>query len=352
MLVELFKESDSANWNKFVKLSEYGTIFHTIEWKTIIEETFGYESLYLVFKNNLGRVVGIFPSFIVRKFFDVAIISQPFSEYGGPIIQPAFEKEAYQYILDFCKHKISDQNIKYIEIKTSPGKNYTFLEQLEFIKTSRALDFFLPIDNLNFHNDIWLKLKARTRIRNSVRKAVKSGVKIIKSDDINTFYQLYLNSIVRLGSLPWPKKFFKKIQNYIPLARFLLAYQGDNVIAAMMTLPYKRRDLTVVLAYDYKYQQYRASDLLYSNEIQYAADNQFEVIDLGRTRPNSTYERYKKKWGAQKVNLDSYVYPPLMAKKVNPYGLYLRFSFLTKHNLLWKIFIKTNLGQNLIKRFP
>jgi len=352
MLIEFLKEDDYAKWNKFVALSEYGTIFHTIEWKAVIEKTFGYKSLYIVFKNKNGEIVGIFPSFIAKKLFSTIIISQPFSEYGGPIVQQDFEKEAYRYIFNFCKQKIDNNDIRYVEIKTPPDKDYVFLEQLGFTKILKSFDFFLLVKNMDFHDDIWLRLRSKTRIRNSVQKAIKSGVKIIKSNDIDAFYQLYLNSIARLGSLPWPKRFFREVQKSIPSSRFLLACREDNPIAAMMTLPYKERDLAVVLAYNHKHQQYRASDLLYSNEIQYAADNKFKVIDLGRTRPNSSYEHYKRKWGAQKADLYSYIYPSGAAGEIDPYKLYSQFSFWTKHNALWKTFIKTNIGQNLIRKFP
>ena len=117
-----------------------------------------------------------------------------------------------------------------------------------------------------------------------------------------------------------------------------------------MSFPYNKRDLMVGLVSDEKYQEYRANDLLYNEQIEYATKNNFEIVDFGRTRPDSPYERYKKKWGAKKADIYSYVYPASASEGLNPYKYYLMFSKITK-KVPW-IFTRTCIGPYLAKKFP
>ena len=188
-------------------------------------------------------------------------------------------------------------------------------------------------------------------MRNSVKKAIKSGVRVVEDDDIDIYYELYIKTVEKQGSPPYPKALFENIKKYANSSvRFTYAYLKEIPIAAMMSFLYNNRDLMVGLASDENYQEYRANDLLYNEQIEYATKNKFEIVDLGRTRPDSPYERYKKKWGAIKVDLYSYVYPPLASEGVNPYKYYLIFSKITK-KIPW-IFTKTGIGPYLVKKFP
>jgi len=353
IIINKLQEEDYKKWDRFIKSNPNSTIFHTIGWKKIIEKTFGYKPDYLVLKNSDGEIIGVSPAFLIKKFFGKVIISQPFFEYGGPVVKKGFE-EGYRDILNFYKKKVKNRELKYVEIKALTDKNDKYFSEAGFKKQFKAFDFFIDIKGKDFEKDIWSKLyTARSRVKNSVRKAVKKGVKIIEKDDIDLYYDIYLGTIERLGSVPFPKTLFENIKKYIsPFVRFRFAYLRERPIAAMISFPYNGRDLMVSLVSDNLYYQYRANDLLYNQEIKYATESKFDIVDFGRTRPDSLYERYKRKWGATRINLYSYVYPPQEAKNIDPYCFYLLFSPLTKKNPLWKIFTRTKIGEYLVKRFP
>ena len=170
---------------------------------------------------------------------------------------------------------------------------------------------------------------------------------------MDLYYDLYLKTIEKLGSIPFPKLLFKNIKKYLnPFVKFNFAYLKGKPISALMSFCYNKRDLMVGLVSDYSYQQYRANDLLYCQEIKYATENKFDIIDFGRTQPDSSYERYKKKWGATKYGLYSYVYPSSKIKSINPYQTYSLFSSITKKNILWRIVTRTKIGECLIRKFP
>jgi len=343
--------SDYNRWRDFLKTHKNATIFHTIDWKKVLEETFGYQSEYLIVENSEGKLVGISPAFSVKTLFGKVIVSQPFFEYGGPIIERGFE-EAYSEIFNFYKDKVENERIKYVEMRVLPDAENEYFDNTGFIKQFKAYDFYIDVKDKDFEKDIWRGLYTKKlRVRNSVKKAIKSGLRVVEDNDTDVYYDLYIKTIAKLGSPPYPKVLFENIKRYVKSSvRFTYAYLKEIPIAAMMSFPYNNRDLMVGLVSDETYQEYRANDLLYNEQIEYATKNKFEVVDLGRTRPDSPYEKYKKKWGATKVDLYSYVYPPSASGGVNPYKYYLIFSKITK-KVPW-IFTKTGIGPYLVKKFP
>jgi lipid II:glycine glycyltransferase (peptidoglycan interpeptide bridge formation enzyme) len=351
--VQQLDKSEYNRWNDFLTTQKTATIFHTIEWKKVLEETFDYKPEYLVVKNSEGKLVGVSPAFSVKTLFGKVIVSQPFFEYGGPIVEKGFE-EAYKEILNFYKDKVENERTKYVEIRILPDgeKEPEHFNNTGFIKQFKAYDFYIDVKDKDFERDIWLGLYTKkSRVRNSVKNAIKRGVTVVEDDNIDVYYELYIKTIAKLGSPPYPKTLFENIKKYVNTSvRFTYAYLKEIPIAAMMSFPYNNRDLMVGLVSDKKYQEYRANDLLYNEQIEYATKNKFEIVDLGRTRPDSSYERYKTKWGATKVDLYSYVYPSSATEGVNPYKYYLLFSRITK-KVPW-IFTRTGLGPYLAKKFP
>ena len=352
--VQQLRKEDYEEWNEFVKVHKNATLFHTVEWKKVLEETFGYKPEYLVVKNSEGKLVGVSPAFSVKTLFGKVIVSQPFFEYGGPIVENGFE-EAYNEILSFYRDKVENERIKYVEIRILPDgeKQPEHFDNTGFVKQFKAYDFYIDVKGKDFEKDIWLGLYTKkSRVRNSVKKAIKSGMRVAEDDDIDIYYELYIKTIAKLGSPPYPKTLFENLKKYVNCSsvRFTYAYLKDKPIAAMMSFPYNNRDLMVSLVSDENYQEYRANDLLYNEQIEYATKNKFEIVDLGRTRPDSPYERYKRKWGATKIDLYSYVYPPSASEGVNPYKYYLLFSKITK-KVPW-IFTKTGIGPFLVNKFP
>lgn len=342
---------DYKDYNVLLELNENATIFHTLEWKKVLEETFNYIPEYNCLKNAKDELVGILPAFSIRTLRGKAIISQPFFEYGGPLLASQFEN-SYLHIFKFYKHKIDAKEAKYIELKNLSAIESKHFESAGFIKQFKAYDFYIDVRGKDFERDIWFGLYTKkSRVRNSVRKAIDSGVRIIENRDINQYYKLYLKTVERLGSAPYPKKLFEIIEKHMGSnVRYTFAYLGKTPLAAMMSFPYKRRNLLVGLVSDDSFQEYRANDLLYNEQIEYATNQNFDIVDFGRTRPNSFYERYKKKWGASRCDMFSYICPASAKEEINPYKFYLRFSRITT-KAPW-LLTKTGIGSRLIKYFP
>lgn len=347
----LLQDDDYQEYTEFLEARKNSTIFHTIEWKNVLEDTFNYKPIYLLVKGSEGALTGICPAFLVKTLFGSIIVSQPFFEYGGPLIADGFEG-AYKDVLKYYKNVAESNHIKYIEIRGLPhGENeYQSYDEFGYVKQLKAYDYYIDIGKMDYDKDVWHGLY-NNKVRNSIRKGIKNGVEIVEENNIEMYYDLYLKTMARLGSPTYPKALFENIHKYCKsLVRFTLAYSGDVPIAGLWSFCYKNRISIVGNVSSLMSQEYNANDVLYNELIEYATTNGFEIIDFGRTRPNSSYEKYKKKWGATKVDLYSHVYPPNAAKSADPYKYYLIFSRITK-KVPW-MFTKTKIGPFLMARFP
>ncbi|MDO8725114.1 MAG: GNAT family N-acetyltransferase [Candidatus Methanoperedens sp.] len=342
-----FNSKDEKDWKEFIDNHKDATIFHSIEWKKVIEKTFGFRHEYLVVRDSDNNLVGISPAFNIRTFFGKVIISQPFFEYGGPIVDNQFNI-AYEDILYYYKNRIDTDKLDYIELKAPPNCDYPNFDKIGYIRCFKAYDYYLNIKGKNFEKDIWQDLYTKkSRVRNSVRNAIKEGVRVEQAKNIDIYYDLYLKTMIKLGTPQMPKALYENIEKYTKV-RFTFAYLKDIPIGGMMSFPFNNRDHMVGLVSDENYLNFRGNDMLYNEQIKYATNSGFDIIDFGRTRPNSDYERYKKKWGAIRVDMFSYFYPHSAGKNANPYKYYDLFSRFTK-KVPW---ILTKIGPYIAKKFP
>jgi predicted N-acyltransferase len=316
-----------------------------------MENTFGYKPEYYTVRTPDDRIVGVCPAFKVRTLFGKVIVSQPFFDYGGPIINAGCD-EAGGALIDHYKQFVDSREVKYVEFKAVNCLCDRAFEKAGFAKAVKALGFYVDVKDKDFERDIWNGLYTRkSRVRNSVRAALKSGLQVVDGASIDTYYDLYLKTMSRLGSPPYPRSLFDNIVKYTKSqCRFTFACLGDKPVAALMSFPKNERHLLVGLVSDPAYLDRHANDLLYNEQIKFGADNKFDVVDFGRTRPNSPYEQFKSKWGSKRVDMCSYVYPATVKEDINPYKYYLLFSSVTK-KVPW-IFTKTKLGPYLVNKFP
>ena len=267
--VSQLRNGDLGAWNEFAREQDTTTIFHTTEWKNVLEQTFNHEPEYLVVKNPHGEIVGISPAFSVKTLLGKAIVSMPFFEYGGPCVRKGFEGFIYA-ISKYYKDKVEDDGIDYVELRISPGEKNEDLMKNGFSRQLKAYGFHINVKDMDFEKDIWRGLYTKkSRVRNSVRKAKKKGVRVKEDDDMGAYYRLYLKTMSKLGTPPHPRELFDNINKHIaPYSRFTFAYLSKKPIAAMMSLCYNKRDLMVGLVSDPAYYDLHANDLMYNEQIE------------------------------------------------------------------------------------
>src|SRR5579863_57104 len=74
---------DAGEWDAFVNQHPEGRYSHLWGYRAALEKAYGYHCVYLKFHCD-GQLCGIFPS-IKHPRNNGWLISQPFTEYGGPL---------------------------------------------------------------------------------------------------------------------------------------------------------------------------------------------------------------------------------------------------------------------------
>ena len=84
---------DRLIWNDYVSKHINSTYSHYFEWSEIINITYSLDSEYLMFYED-QKIVGIFPLIKMKSFFgNQKLISVPFTNYGGPLIDDKINRK-------------------------------------------------------------------------------------------------------------------------------------------------------------------------------------------------------------------------------------------------------------------
>jgi len=342
MSIELLEltEDNFSKWDKYVLNHSYGTVFHLVGWKKVIEESYGFKPLYFYIKDN-GKIIGLLPSFLIKTFFGKIILSQPFGEYGGPL---ANDNSLIRLMTELFLKKFS--GIKMIEFKLNPFYEYKYSTNIY----DKANLYYLDTRHKDFDFFWNYYYTKKSRLRNQVRKAKKNGLVIERSNDILKFYKLYLMTCRRQISPPHSFSFFKNIFKYLKdYITLFYAKKGNKTVSGMISFNFNKSCLMWKLSTDSRYFNYYPTVFLYDNQLRFCCDNKLMRLEFGRTQPNSSNEIFKLKWKPCKKVLQSYIFPKPNEKINNPYKFYFLRPLI---KLFSPIIINKKIGPIIKERLP
>jgi len=334
--VEELNEYDFEKWNKFVYAHKELTIFHTIEWKRLLEKTFNFESKYFVVKNSEGEIVGISPAFKVKKFLKKIIISMPFFEYGGPFVEKGHEG-IYKDIFNKYKEMVDKGEVSYVKIRSLPEDQSYPIDDI-YNKQVEAHDFYLDIQNKTF-DDIWTDFTKDSGVRTAVKKTLKNGVIIKKDQDFENLYNLIIKKDFKLGNPSFPKIFFENLKNKIINHNIITCYLENKPISSMISLINNNMMILHQMGSDGEYLKKASTEILFVEQIKEAINRGLDIVDFGRSKPNSHHAKFKEKFNTKQRNIYAYYYPKTISED--------RYKYLWIENILKKtpwILSKTPLG--------
>ena len=124
-------------------------------------------------------------------FFGRRLISQPFSEYGGFLLDPDLDSHDFQEILQYVKTFLANRDLRGLEMH---GRSGVIQDWPDYLTKSNDQSLaFLPLDRPL--DELWNKV-ITYQVRKAVQKAERSDVEVIERADEDTivrdFYPLYL----------------------------------------------------------------------------------------------------------------------------------------------------------------
>lgn len=344
-------DSDKADeWNNLVERNPFASAYHLWEWGEVLCSTYGYQRYYLATTKN-NDITGVLPLIHVKsKLFGNRLISLPFCEYGGLLLDVGLKNEETSQIvealLDATDNLARTVGVEYVEIR-SPGISVTrdSLYVQGYDNFQRYVTF--GVDLLKELEDLWSNLHKKTR--NAVRKAMKSQVDVEdvrEVEQLKAYYRLYLETQKRHGSPPHGYKFFKKLYDVFhvkgKLHVLLAAYRGEP-IGGIIVFHHNQTIFWWNNVTDTKHRTLNPTNLLLWNTIEWGVKNGYRTLDLGRTRKKTTIYRFKSGWAGQEMYLQDYVHFLDSEKRELPDPEQRRYEYLSK---VWS-FIPISLAKKI-----
>ena len=282
-------EGTEGAWENYVNKFSEAHLYFDYKWKQVLEQSFGHKCFYMIAQKD-GNTQGIFPLvFIKGKVMPAALVSIPFFNYGGML---ADNKEVESAFLKEATNILKNTQAKYLEVRNIHQSNMLPITREH--KVTMWLELFDDIDSQ------WGGLDAK--VRNQIRKAQKSGLKIKKGKKelLDEFYRVFSCNMRDLGTPVIGKKFFNNILKYFSEKTriFIVEFEGQ-AIAGAFTL-YHHGITGIPWASSIKRcNKLCPNEFMYWEAIMEAISLECKWFDFGRcTKETGTY-RFKKQWKPQ-----------------------------------------------------
>jgi FemAB-related protein (PEP-CTERM system-associated) len=299
IVVRPMTDDDEWHWEAFVAHSPDTSFFHRAGWRWIIESTLGHRPFYRCAWRG-SELVGILPLIHVRSpLFGNALISMAFGTYGGIA---ARDDEAARALADDAALLGESLAVDFVELRHDARQNLPgYLDKPELYFTFRR-----PIANSEE-----LNLKAiPQKKRADLRKAIKNKeLRCEVGPDIDTFFNIYAESVHNLGTPVLPKRFYAAIvKEFGPSVEISVIEGPSGPIAAMMTYYFKDRVLPYYSGANFAARKLHAFDLNYWRLIERALARGCNVYDFGRSKRGTGAFDYKTYWGFEPESLNYQVH--------------------------------------------
>ncbi len=279
--------------DEFCKSTPNARICHTYIWSEAVVRPLGHRPFYLVARDG-GNIRGVLPLTQVRsRLFGNRMISQAFSNYGGPLTDsPEIRDALFNYAVELAT-KLNCESIEFRNIQPLPYNLKTRTE-----KISMYLPLVLAPD------EIWKSFKPN--IRNHIRKAEKSNLTVVNGgvELLDEFYRVYTIRMHQFGTPCYSRKFMYNILQTFPDNSHIFTVRLKELTVGAGFTTYFNRFVEIPWAATLvKYNNLCPNNLLYWSVIKHYCLAGATYFDFGRcTIGGSTY-RFKKQWGTEPVEL-------------------------------------------------
>jgi len=228
-IVKKLTRDEYKSWNKFVLDQRDGTIFHTTYWL----EPLCSDELRIVAIFRKGKICAGFPM-IIRKVAGARMLLQPpMTPYSGPVLSDAINASI---LPDFVEHALNTiisemDSFRFSLPPQSSLAKPVFRKHLyeHDFRTNRLMATLPPFDLMEHISG---------SLRRNIRKAEKNGLRIEKTNDIKTVYDLSAASYKNSGRRhPLKYSTFSKLHQHLSdhglsEARIVFTKEGKPAAAA------------------------------------------------------------------------------------------------------------------------
>lgn len=270
---------DKASVETVLMNSPGASAFHSLEWNQILTNEFELENVTILATQD-QRPVGLF-SYYVDGIACRSPLTRLETYYGGPIStsDPRVERA-------LLREAENTHRFAWFDIWGSPGSTRVPLLDAGY----SGEEFHTPILNLQRpEQDLWRGIGKKRR--NLIRKAERSGVRIVVGDAslIDAYHPLVVSTFQRKQVPIYPKSFYRRIVEQLGArgkARFLLAEHAGKFIAGAIFLVLNDTVYFWHGASDKDSPSIAQNDLIHWRLIQWARQEGYRYYDFMVVQPD------------------------------------------------------------------
>jgi FemAB-related protein (PEP-CTERM system-associated) len=286
-------DSPDESYADFVQSMPDARLCHLPKWSKMVESLFSHKGHYLVAHEN-GTICGVLPLTQIRsRLFGNRMVSQPFSDYGGPLVKkPAALDALYQRAVALA----TEYGCESIEFRS------TFALPYNLHLRNDKISMYLPL--ASDAEEVWKGL--RPQIRNRIRKAEKSGITVINGhrELLDEFYRVWTIRMHQLGTPCYPRKLFNGIMDtFADNSRIFLAVKDGMTIAVLFVYTFNS---CVHTRWGCALREYDTVDpnyILNWSAIEFYCARAMLRFDFGRSTVGSGQHTFKERWGTKPIQL-------------------------------------------------
>jgi len=179
--IEIINPLAYEQWDNLILESNPYSFFHSYAWIKVLWESYGYKPNFFILNSKRG-LPAVLPFMEVNsRYTGRRGVSLPFSDYCDPIIR---EEIAAQRLLEHAIDFGKTFHWKYLDMHGG---------EIFFQGKNPSREYYSHLLELNAEPNKMLK-QFRNSTRRSIKKAVKSGLEIHRSNSLQSmedFYQLH-----------------------------------------------------------------------------------------------------------------------------------------------------------------
>jgi CelD/BcsL family acetyltransferase involved in cellulose biosynthesis len=303
---------DDPRWLDFAGSQAQATVFHHPAWSRVLVDAYGYRPRILLELDHRGAVAAGMPLLDVQRFSPRRRFSSlPFTDYCPPLARSDQAlAELTAGLLRWQRINRAHQLVVHGELSRSPS----------IAMRPRAVRHVLP---LGCSSDEFLERIKGTQVHRAIKKAQREGLtaRISRSAaDIDTFYQLHVQTRRRQGIPVQPKRFFRLIWKHVidqGLGFVVLALKDDQPTAGAIFLAWNQNLIYKFGASNPRFWQLRPNNLVMWTAIAWACEQGYRELDFGRSDiENAGLREFKRRWGALELPLVYSYLTPAPARPV------------------------------------
>ncbi len=230
MEIRVYDKSKKNIWDDFIKKSKNGTFLLLRDYMDYHKDRFNDNSL--MFYDDKDTLMAVLPA---NKDGNV-INSHGGLTYGGLILNSKIKMPIMLSIFEDLILYCQENNIKEIMYKRVPYMYHTIPSE-EDLYSLFLYNAKLYARNVSSVVKLDEEINFQTRRKRQIKKAVKNNIKVIESDEYETYWKIVKDNLrIKHGVEPvHTEEEIKKLHRLFPQnIRLFCAYKGNEVLAGVV----------------------------------------------------------------------------------------------------------------------